>query len=331
MIDGSLLEGAIYLVRGVAGSGSHLITFHSACRASATRKALLFTLSNISKTIEKRLDAIGCNGPIVLDASTIREEGVTVVAEKLMDTLSSGGAVYIDNVDLFSSLLSNREYQSITYTLERVARMSGGSLVLLSTSADLYEQLFSDVVVEIYLMEKDERMFRIAKVSSPASPSYRSRFLIAFSPKPAIPEPLDVPGGLSIEMNPSILHLLSSLKPGSILELEIDNGVPGSLVDTFTSGVVEAIESSGIQARVYPERLEEHSSSSELLLLSRPKHMVSIIVTCPGRGGRRPLYDGKAVLTCMAGVLVFYFERPWSPAYFLERTPGDKLSLRQFY
>ena len=313
-LNGDLLGGSVYLLRGQYLLDREDLLEGTACGASARRHALLLSF----------ISPLACpgNGSVeVVDASSIREEGLKVVASRLMDELSSGGVVLVDSAELMLSAVGDeREYMNLLYTLRRISRMGQGTLVI--ASAEGPEEVVADYVMEVGPDVVGSRRFRVVRVSSPYSPSSRDRFLLS-SDRRILKPASDVERG-ALDLG-ELDSVISSLRPGSSLEVYVDGGVPEHLVEGLLEGIASALKGAGVRASIYPGGSKEVGEDGGLLVLGRSEESIGIQIhlgcpTCP-----RGRSDYLVRMASVGGVVVVFFERPWSAAYY-----ADGLSLRRF-
>ncbi len=300
-LNGDLLGGSVYLLRGQYLLDREDLLEGTACGASARRHALLLSF----------ISPLACPG----------NGSVEVVASRLMDELSSGGVVLVDSAELMLSAVGDeREYMNLLYTLRRISRMGQGTLVI--ASAEGPEEVVADYVMEVGPDVVGSRRFRVVRVSSPYSPSSRDRFLLS-SDRRILKPASDVERG-ALDLG-ELDSVISSLRPGSSLEVYVDGGVPEHLVEGLLEGIASALKGAGVRASIYPGGSKEVGEDGGLLVLGRSEESIGIQIhlgcpTCP-----RGRSDYLVRMASVGGVVVVFFERPWSAAYY-----ADGLSLRRF-
>jgi len=311
-LEGELLGGSVYLIEGRYLPDREELLGGAACGASGRRRAVLLSF------LSPPACAAG-QPPSAIDASSIREEGLKVVAARLMDELSSGGAVFADSAELLrSSVGDEREYLNLLYTLRRISMLGRGTLVIASGGGP--EEVIADFVFEVGPLDVHGRRFRVISASSPYTPSGRGKFLLT-SDRRIVKPPVDAARG-RMELG-ELEGLISSMRPDSSLEVYVDHDVPEHLVEGFLDGLASALKDAGIKASIYPDDSKDvGEDAGELLMLGKSEGAVSIHVGCPGCPRGRSDYLVR--ITSIGGVPVLFFERPWSAAYYV-----DGLSLRR--
>ncbi len=315
LLGGELEPGAIYLLKGKYLLDRAQLLEEAACGASKARRSLYLSFVHVPSCAGASLE--------LLDASSIRDEGLNVVMGRIMDELSSGGAVFVDSAELLlRSVGDERGYLAVMQSLRRVSRVGRGTLVLASLGGP--EELLSDYVMEVGPEELAGRAFRVLRVSSPYSPSKRSAFIIASDGTLVRPsqdlgeEPLDM-GELG--------QVISSLRPGSSVEVQVEVGVPQRAVEAFLEGLVSALKGAGLRASIYPEGARDvGEEAGGLLVLGRREETIDIYVDCPTC--RRGFPDYLARVAARGDVVVVFFERPWSAAYYVDGRSLRRLERR---
>ncbi len=306
-LGGDLVGGSVYLLKGKYLLDREDVLEGVACNASAKRRVVLLSFTSLPNCPVGSLE--------VLDASAIRDEGLKVVAGRLMDGLSSGGAVIVDSGELLLGTLGNeREYLNLIYTLRRVSRAGRGALVLASSGGP--EEALVDYSMEVGPALVGGRRFRILKVHSPYSPSSRDQFLLSSDRR--IVRPSSYVGRGQLDLG-ELYPIVSSLKSGSSLEIYLEDGVPEYVAEGLVEGVISALKEVGIQASLYPGGSKEIGvEAGDLLVLGRPEESLGmkIYVGCPACPHGRS--DYLARVASVGGVVVVFFERPWSAAYYLD-------------
>lgn len=332
LLTGSVKPGATYYIGGPPGVGKSSVSIFSACEASRRgRRTLYLTLSGTSRSLEGLIEEVyGCRagGSLrVLDGSLIREEGPRVAAEKLMDVVTEGGVVYIDPIDLLPVVVGDeKEYQGLTYMLNRVVKLGRGSLVLVSDEENKYERVLSDVVVNAGVVRLDERVFRVYRVEKPSTPSSRCEFLVGFTPEPRVIEPLDTVEDVpSLSLDRELVNDMSGLPKGSVVEVELGVGVPRPLGDRVVYSLTEALRPRGVVATP----VLKHGVVKELASGSGPQ---AATVELGGSVVENPGTQGGSVVRVrvVAGAVVVYSNNPWTRVYYVERGRGG-YSLKPFY
>ncbi|MGC9116576.1 MAG: hypothetical protein ACP5ID_03060 [Conexivisphaera sp.] len=312
LLEGNLIEGAVYLLEGRYLRDREELLEGIACGAARRRRAVV--LSFISPVVCPEGDS-----PSNIDASSIRDEGLKVVATRLMDGLSSGGLVVVDSAGLLLSMVGEeREYMNLLFTLRRIARIGRGTLLMVSDGGP--EEAVADYLFEVGPIDVQGRRFRVVRVASPYSPSSRESFLLSSDRRLIKPAGAPEWGTLDLgELEP----VVASMRPGSTLEIYVDQGVPEHLVEGFLDGLAATLKGAGLRASIYPGGAKDvGEDAGGLLILGRSEGSVSIRLGCQGCPQVRADYLAK--ISSVAGVPVVFFERPWSAAYYL-----DGLTLRR--
>ena len=163
-------------------------------------------------------------------------------------------------------------------------------------------------------------------MSSPSSSSWRQEYLLVFAPQPRLPSQPSLRRSSSVELPASLAMLLSEAVDGGHILLEVDPGTPRFLAEAIASSL-----ESVVSASAYGDKERRGFEDGGLLVVSERERNVAVSVVCPLCGDKKPLADHRAVLTTIAGVPVFFFYQPWSPAYFVvSKDEGRKASMVEF-